>query len=260
MPTRSIIFTCTPIFLHITPICALTTVFKIASRDCSVWLTVAFTLDRYIAICCQNISKKWCTKRTATITIVLVSVLSCVRCIPFYFEAEPLAVIDRVPWRCIKVPEYFTSPLWKAHELFDSIITPLLPISFILLLNFLTVRHIIAANRVRRGLRSNSENQKDSELDNRRKSMILLFAVSANFILLWMPYLIHSMTWQAVNFAYTDKYMNTPIYIFQQCGAMLLYLCSCTNTCIYGLTQRKFREELKNGMRYVFTLNGKLCK
>lgn len=246
-------------FLLITPVCALTLVFKVASMDWSVWFTVAFTFDRYIAICCQRLREKYCTEKTATVMIVTVVVLGCVRCIPFYFVVEPVAIIDNVLWRCVQIPEYFSSLVWKVYENFDSLITPLLPICLIILFNGLTIRHIIAANRVRQALR-NSESQNDSELKNRRKSMILLFALSFNFVLLSLPYVIHSMNWQAVNYFYTDKYLATPTYIMQQCGFMLQALSTCSNTCIYGLTQRKFRQELKNGLKYVFTLNGHLYK
>lgn len=122
------------------------------------------------------------------------------------------------------------------------------------------MRHIIAANKVRSGLRSCSENQNDSEVENRRKSMILLFALSSNFILIWLPYLIHSMNRQSVNYSYANKHLNTPVYIVQQSGFMFQFLSTCTNTCIYTLTQKKFREELKYATKYVFTLIGQLCK
>ncbi|XP_069776322.1 probable G-protein coupled receptor 139 [Narcine bancroftii] len=247
-------------FLHLTRVCSLLVVFRYASMDCSVWFTVAFTYDRYIAICCQNLQKKYCNERVATVVLVIVAAVSCVRCIPFYFVVEPYVIIDNVPWRCAPIPEYYTEPLWRAIELFDSIFTPILPISLIILFNGLTGKHILVANRVRRGLRGNSENQKDSELENRRKSIILLFTISTNFILLWLPYVIHSMNWQRVNQNYTDQQLNTPIFIFQQCGMMLQFLSICTNTCIYGLTQRKFRDELKSGLKFLFTLNGLLCK
>ncbi|XP_067888801.1 probable G-protein coupled receptor 139 [Heterodontus francisci] len=246
-------------FLFITPVCLVNFAAYIVAIDCSVWFTVTFTFDRFVAICCQKLQSRYCTEKTATVVIATVFVVSCLRTIPFYYMDEPAFIIDNVPWYCIPTADYLTSPLWKAFEWIDSFITPLLPILFILLFNALTVRHIIMANRVRRELLSNSENQNDPEVKNRRKSMILLFAISANFILLWMTYVVHSINWPVINFYYTDKYYSNPIYITQQVGFMLQFLSSCTNTCIYGLTQRKFREELKNGVKYLFTLNGKLC-
>ncbi|XP_067887119.1 probable G-protein coupled receptor 139 [Heterodontus francisci] len=247
-------------FLFITPVCAINVVASIGALDCSVWFTVTFTFDRFVAICCQKLQSKYCTEKTATVVIATVFVVSFLKSIPFYYSGEPVVIIDNVPWYCVPTADYLTSPLWRAYECIGSIITPLLPFLLILLFNALTVRHIIMANRVRSGLRNNSENQNDPEVKNRRKSMILLFAISANFILLWMTNVVHTLNWQVVNFYYTDKYYSNPIYITQQVGFMLKLLSSCTNTCIYGLTQRKFREELKNGVKYLFTLNGKLCQ
>ncbi|XP_062891272.1 probable G-protein coupled receptor 139 [Mobula hypostoma] len=247
-------------FLLSTPICATTLVFRLALMDCSVWLTVAFTFDRCIAICSQKLRKRFCTKRTAIIVVVIVGIGSCLRYVPFYFSVDHYEIIDNFPWRCIGRADYFTSPVWKAYQMFNCIITPLLPIAFIVLFNALTVTHIIAANRVRRGLRSSNDNEKDSEVENRRKSMILLFTLSANFILLWIPFIISTLMWQAENYFYTDRYANSTSFIVQEFGFMLQFLCTCTNTCIYTLSQRKFREEMTKGVKHLVTLTGQLCR
>uniref|UniRef100_UPI00398EF9BD probable G-protein coupled receptor 139 n=1 Tax=Pristiophorus japonicus TaxID=55135 RepID=UPI00398EF9BD len=244
-------------FLFITPVCSVLVVLCIASLDCSVWFTVAFTFDRFVAICCQKLRAKYCKQRNATVVLGTVCVVSCVRCIPFYFTFQPYVIIDQVPWFCVPNASYMTSPFWSAYEWIDSMLNPLIPICLIVLFNALTVRHIIAASRIRRSLRSNGENQNDRETENRKKSMVLLFTLSGNFILLWMVYVVHSLNWTVENYNYVDKYLNTPVYKVQQVGFMLQLLCSCTNTCIYGLTQTKFRAELKSGMKYLFTLNGK---
>ncbi|XP_072132079.1 probable G-protein coupled receptor 139 [Mobula birostris] len=246
--------------LLITPVCALTVIFRVIMTDCSVWFTVSFTFDRFIAICCRKLRERYCTERTATVVIVTVVIVSCGRCVPAYFVIEPYVIIDNTPWRCTGTYEYATSPVWRAYQLLGSILTPLLPIGLILVFNGLTVRHIVVAIRVRRRLRHSSDNQKDAEVEKRRKSIILLFSISANFILLSMPYVAHSLKWQQQNYFYEDRYLSSPVYILQQFGLMLLLLSVCTNTCIYTLTQRKFREELRNGMKYVFTLNGHLCR
>ncbi|XP_072132300.1 probable G-protein coupled receptor 139 [Mobula birostris] len=247
-------------FLFITPVCALTVVIGRVATDCSIWFTVSFTFDRFIAICCRKLRERYCTDRTATVVIVTVVIVSCGRSVPIYFALEPYVIIDNTPWRCIGGYEYVTSPVWRGYELLNSILTPLLPIGLLVVFNGLTVRHIVVANRVRRRLLHSSDNQKDAEVENRRKSMILLFSVSANFILLWMPYVAFSLKWQVQNYFYQDRYLSSPVYILQQFGYMLQFLSMCTNTSIYTLTQRKFREELRNGMTYVFTLNGHLCR
>ncbi|XP_067884600.1 probable G-protein coupled receptor 139 [Heterodontus francisci] len=246
--------------LFITPICTIKLVTKMAALHCSVWFTVAFTFDRFVAICCPNLKQRHCTQRTANMVLATVCVLSCLRTIPLHFLYEPQLIINNIPYFCIETHAYYTSPLWAAYEWIDSILTPLVPIFLILLLNALTVKHVIKSNIVRRALLSSINNQNDPESKNRKRSMILLFTISGNFILLWMTYVVHSLRWRVKNYNYTDRYYSNPIYINQQTGYMLQLLSSCTNTCIYGLTQEKFREELKNGVKYLITLNGRLCK
>ncbi|XP_059814877.1 uncharacterized protein LOC132386597 [Hypanus sabinus] len=170
--------------LLITPVCALTLVLRVLTTDCSVWFTVSFTFDRFIAICCRKLRERYCTERTATGVIVTVVIVSCGRSAPLYFALEPYVIIDNQPWRCTVTYEYVTSPEWRSYQLLDSILTPLLPIGLILVFNGLTVRHIVVANRVRRRLRHSSDNQKDAEVEKRRKSMILLFAISANLYII----------------------------------------------------------------------------
>ncbi|XP_069763830.1 probable G-protein coupled receptor 139 [Narcine bancroftii] len=239
-------------FLFKSPLCAVILVLQLLTSHCYVWFTVAFTFDRYLAICCEKLRKQYCTERTATVVIATAAAGSAVLSVPFYFAVDPR--------RCVPTVEYMTSQAWASYQLFMIIINPLSPIGLIVVFNALTVRYITAANRVRRKLRCSGQKQKDSEVEKRRKSMILLFALSANFILLWIPHVVHSTKWQKQNYFYTDRYFSTPIYILQQFGFMLRMLNTCTNTCIYALTQRTFREQLKSGLKYLITLNGQFCK
>eukprot|EP00061_Rhincodon_typus_P011761 g37021.t1 len=55
--------------LSTTDACALSTVIIYASRDGSVWLTVAFTIDRFVAICCQSLKTSYCSQETASLFI-----------------------------------------------------------------------------------------------------------------------------------------------------------------------------------------------
>ncbi|XP_069763829.1 probable G-protein coupled receptor 139 [Narcine bancroftii] len=230
-------------FLFKSPLCSVTLVLQLVNSHCSVWFTVAFTFDRYMAICCDKLRKQYCTERTATVVIATAAAGGVAVSVPFYFAVDPR--------RCVTTVEYITSPAWTSYGLLFIIINPLSPIGLIAMFNTLTVRYITAANRVRRELRCSGQKQKDPEVEKRRKSMILLFAISANFILLWMPHVVHSTKWKKENYFYTDKYFSTPIYILQQFGFMLRMLSTCTNTCIYALTQRRFREQLKSGFKYL---------
>ncbi|XP_067884078.1 probable G-protein coupled receptor 139 [Heterodontus francisci] len=245
-------------FLSITPICSSVSFLVFAITMVSVWLTVAFTFDRFVTICCEKLKTKYCTEKTAAVVIGTVSVLCTFESVPWYFTIEPMYIIDNVPWYCILKQSFHTSPTWNAFELFHRILIPCVPFFLILLLNVLMVRRILAASRGRRRLRclSNGENHNDPEMENRKKSIILLFSISGSFILLWVTQVVFYI-YQRITKLYPTS-INDPLYITEYTAGMLQLLSSCTNTCIYAVTQTKFREELRKVVKYPLNLKVKL--
>ncbi|XP_072125803.1 probable G-protein coupled receptor 139 [Mobula birostris] len=245
------------LFLQATPVCRFRIALIFATRDSSVWLTVAFTFDRFVAICWQKLKTKYCTESTAAIVIGVFCALSFVKNIPMYFATEPLYIIDNVPWFCNFRSIFYSSVLWTAFNWIDHILNPCAPFVLMLLLNALTVRHILAASRARKRLRghSNGEKKKDSEMESRRKSIVLLFTISGSFIVLWATRVVNFLFVRFTNSNYsTGSSRSNPRFILQETGVMLQLLSCCTNTCIYAGTQRKFRDEFKNGFKHLLNL------
>uniref|UniRef100_UPI00398E9206 probable G-protein coupled receptor 139 n=1 Tax=Pristiophorus japonicus TaxID=55135 RepID=UPI00398E9206 len=240
-------------FLNITPVCRVIYLLSRVTTDCSVWFTVTFTFDRFVAICLQKLKTKYCTGRTAAVVLATSCILLSSKNIPFYFALEPVYTIDNVPWDCVTIPAAFTEPGWVVFDWLDTVLTPLLPFAVILLLNALTVRHILVASRVRKRLRceSKGENGTDPEMESRRKSVILLFTLSGSFILLWLVYFIDFLYYSIAGINPTQY--NDSLSNFEQVGQMLRNLSCCTNTFIYGVTQSKFREQLTSAVKYPFT-------
>ncbi|XP_067830223.1 probable G-protein coupled receptor 139 [Heptranchias perlo] len=247
-------------FLSHTYVCSLNTVIQVSSIQFSVWSTVSFTFDRFVAICCQKLKLKYCTERTATMVLTIVCALSFLMNIPVYFRYEPYSIIDDIPWGCRTVSGYYSSLAWGAYKWIANLSVPLIPLPLLLLLNSLTVRHILVASRSRRALKSrnNAENSSDPEIKNRRTSIILLFAISGSFIVLWTPVVVLDLCLDLTE-TITLKGPNS-LYLAIRFCLLLMYLSSCTNTYIYALTQRRFREEMKNMVKYPFTLIIKLLK
>uniref|UniRef100_UPI00398F71FA probable G-protein coupled receptor 139 n=1 Tax=Pristiophorus japonicus TaxID=55135 RepID=UPI00398F71FA len=251
------LYTTDPFTKNLT-LCGLIDCLTHAATDCSVWFTVAFTFDRFVAICCQKLKTKYCTWRTALVVIATICVLSSLKNIPWYFRYE-VVYFFFIPLFCMVKLSYYSSPLWKAFDFLHRVTTPLLPFVLILLLNGLTVRYILLASRARRRLRGNGdrENHKDAEMENRRKSIILLFSISASFILLWMTqavYTIHERVTLNYIFDRLPFVKDRLPFVIAYIGPMLQLLSSCSNTCIYVVTQSKVREELKNVFTYPFVL------
>ncbi|XP_067875554.1 probable G-protein coupled receptor 139 [Heterodontus francisci] len=242
-------------FLYYVPVCNIHAVMLYAAIDCSVWFTVTFTFDRFVAICCQKLKSKYCTKKTAAVVLGTVTVLSCLKNTFWYFMSTSLYLLENVPWFCFVTMDALESQVWTTIEFLHHIVTPAVPFVLILLLNAVTIRHIVVSNRNRRRFRSHSrgESLRDPEMDSRRKSMILLLLISGNFILLWAVFLVYSIWKRMWNFGYDSVFLHRFV---QEMAFMLQLLSCCTNTCIYAVTQTKFREQLK----YPFTRIVKLMK
>ncbi|XP_048397618.1 probable G-protein coupled receptor 139 [Stegostoma tigrinum] len=240
-------------FLHHYNVCSLNSIVNAAVVDSSVWLTVAFTIDRFIAICCPKWKVRYCTEKTAAWVILTICTVSFLRNIPRYFTYEPDYL--RGPFPFCRLRKLCTNVPWAIYLCLCTVLTPLIPYVSILFLNALTVRHILVASRIRKTLRSQSNDgkQSDPEMENRRRSIILLFAISGNFIILWMTkvvvFVLEEMLLEL-------NFMNAMIHV----GDMLMYLNSCTNTCIYALTQAKFRDEIKRVVSYPINLLLKIIK
>ncbi|XP_078287839.1 G-protein coupled receptor 15-like [Rhinoraja longicauda] len=248
-------------FLSITPLCRLKTVLIYAARDSSVWLTVAFTFDRFVAICCQNMRNKYCRKDTAGVVVGIVCALSCVRNIPWYFAFKPLYIVDNTPWYCIFISNYFASKQWGAFSFLNHTLTLFVPLILISLFNVLTVKHILVANRIRKALRSKKggETETDTEIENRRKSIVLLLTISGSFVLLWATYAAHYLYTRVANA--NDRTGNSdPVYIVQEAGYILVLLSCSTNTFIYTIIQTKFRNEVKTLMECPLVLIAQMFK
>ncbi|XP_038644231.1 probable G-protein coupled receptor 139 [Scyliorhinus canicula] len=230
--------------LKFIPVCNIHAVLLYAVTDCSVWFTVAFTFDRFIVICCQKLKSRYCTDRTAAWVLGTVAVLSTSKDTSWYFMLTAWYWRNNSPWFCYMETRIKISRFWGVIELLHNIFTPGLPFVLILLLNVLTVRDILVSSRARKRLRneSNVNSQKDPEMESRRKSIILLFAISGNFIVLWSILMTYSMWWRIFNMA---MYGYMPVFVLE-IGFMMQLLSCCTNTCIYAITQRNFRKQLIN--------------
>ncbi|GCC38709.1 probable G-protein coupled receptor 139 [Chiloscyllium punctatum] len=240
--------------LSTTPVCSLGAVLVYGTRDGSVWLTVAFTVDRFVAICCQNLKIRYCTEKSASLIIGTICILSCIKNVPLYFIYKPLYTIRGVPWFCDIKSSYYTSPVWQAYDMLDPILTPILPFILIFLLNALTIKHILWANRSRQRLRG-VENCQDSEMVNRKRSIVLLFAVSLSFLLLWATQVGRFLYVRVRGAGYfNSQNFKDPQYILSETTNMLQLLSSCNNIFIYAVSQNKFREELKVAIKYPFTI------
>ncbi|XP_067864709.1 probable G-protein coupled receptor 139 [Heterodontus francisci] len=248
-------------FLSYTPVCRIIIYVTTINFDLSVWFTISFTFDRFVAVCFQKVKTRYCTTRTAGVVITVFCFLSLFNNIPFLFAYEPEQIINNVQWGCQARVDLFSSPLGAAWVWFHSAWLVWFPFTLIISFNCSTIGRILVANRTRRKLRGNrSENHSDSEMESRRKSIILLFTVSGSFILLWLTAAVSFVSTRLTNTNYYRGDRTAPGYIATETGTCLKFLTCIQNPCIYVATQRKFREELKNVLKSLCTFQVHVSK
>ncbi|XP_048379944.2 probable G-protein coupled receptor 139 [Stegostoma tigrinum] len=239
------------IFLKSVPLCNIHAALLYTAIDCSVWFTVAFTFDRFIVLCCNKLKSKYCTEKTAVTILVSMTVLSGLKNIFWYFMFTGLYRLHKEPWFCYESTGVQFSLVWGSIEFAQYILTPIVPFVLILLLNAFTGKYVLLNTNVRKRLWSHCKfgNVRDAEVENRRRSIILLFLISANLILLWSPLLL-STFWIRMRLLGYTVWLNQ---FWRDIGFMLQLLSCCTNTCVYVVTQKMFRKQVKNVLLGLFT-------
>ncbi|XP_067864798.1 probable G-protein coupled receptor 139 [Heterodontus francisci] len=237
-------------FLGIIPVCCVNIALLRAARDCSVWFTITFSFDRFVAICYQNLTVKYCTKKTTAVILAITCIMLFLKNIPLCFLYELVLIVSSVPLFCYPKSILYTDPGWVGFQWLDQVLIPLLPFALILLLNSLAVGRILVASRVRKGLRGHikGKNHSDPLIESRRKSVILLFTISGSFILIWLTSVIEFFKYRIAGT--TPDYLNDSLLVFRNVGIMLQNLNSCTNAFIYMVTQSKFREQFMVAVKY----------
>ncbi|XP_038644116.1 probable G-protein coupled receptor 139 [Scyliorhinus canicula] len=240
------------LWLH-TPACRFIMFLSSVTIDTSVWLTVTFTFDRLVAICCQKLKTKYCTDKAAVVVITVVTSLSILKNIPWPFLYS--SYYRSVPLGCRLSTHFFILDIWIAFSWIQQLLTPVIPFFLILFFNIVTIKRILIANGGRMRLRQHSSDrdENDPELMNRRRSIVLLFAVSSSFILLWMTTVTYFM-YSRITVTFKRRIEFTIFPVYQEAGIMLQLLSSCTNTAIYTVTQRKFRNLLFKVIKYPFSV------
>ncbi|XP_078272126.1 putative G-protein coupled receptor 139 [Rhinoraja longicauda] len=230
--------------LRYTPVCRLSAYLQGFSFQLSTWFTVSFTCDRFVAICCQKLRRTYCTERTAAMVLAAVGMVSVLTNAPLPLRYRPCYTVNNADYGCCPVPGDLESPLWSAHRWVSNLLNTFLPIPALLLLNSLTARHILGTSKARLALKGprRGEGGEDPEVRSRRASVALLFAVSGSFVVLAVPILvIHA--WVGLSGTVMFRGPRS-LYAAVQVAMLLKCLGSCTNTCVYALTQSKFRAQM----------------
>jgi hypothetical protein len=122
----------------------------------SVWITLAFTVDRYLFICHPYYGREYCTRKRAFCVLAFLFILATVYSIPLFFEKSYI-IVDILPnnkqvfhtYSALGQNKYF---IYIYHLFIYSTFICFIPIILIIILNMFLVNDIIKSNKRHREL------------------------------------------------------------------------------------------------------------
>lgn len=159
----------------------------------SVWLVVAFTVERYVAVKYPLRRQFLCTVTRAKIVVIGLTTLAILLCSPVLLFAGPVNVSTMYGNQTI----CDLSKGWKTwaivYNTVDTVLTFAVPLTMIIIFNILIAHNIYKLNKVRRTLTIESDvsNRRYTDTHDRDRTHIkvtkMLLLVSTAFLCLNMP-------------------------------------------------------------------------
>ncbi|XP_029668406.1 FMRFamide receptor-like isoform X3 [Formica exsecta] len=206
-------------------------------RFLSVWLVVAFTVERYVAVRWPLRRQSLCTVARAKTVVISLTILAILVCSPvLLFSTSNTGGCD--------LDSNWES--WaNAYNTFDTIMTFALPLTMIVIFNTLIARNIYKFDHVRRTLtiESNTSNDKAQTLRDKMpqtKVTKMLLLVSSTFFCLNMP----SFVLRLIAFLYDCN--KSPIWLIlaQQMCNLLFATSFGINFIFYCASGQNFRKAM----------------
>lgn len=211
----------------------------------AVWLTVAFTIERYIGVCHPMRGKVWCTVGKAKILSVIVLVVSFVNTFPEFFEMDitESSTNGTTSYSCEqttfgKSESYSIGYYWWYVTFFT-----LVPFVFLFVFNSILIKSVWKANKRRHQLSNFSVVGENSrQQSEQHKVTTMLITVVLIFLLCQLPWtvlLMYRTYLDANNFL---KSQTTFILISGNICNLLVIINASGNFLLYSYFSSRFRR------------------
>ena len=223
-------------------ICKLISVAGYTVSDYSVWLIIAVTVERYVAVCYPLQATSMCNLKRAM--CVIFCLLLAMFLVNFHFfwtvQIREYNILGEVFYKCEGAPRYsyLVSEVWPWV---DAILYSFLPFFIITVLNIFIIRQVINARKSRHEMQSivNDHPRRESSI----KLTIMLLTISFAFLLTTLPmniYLIGAAFIQTSD----DLRFISRVQLVRTITELLMYVNHSMNFYLYCATGQKFRHNL----------------
>ena len=204
----------------------------------SIWLTLAFTVDRYIMICHPFKAEPYCTVSRARKVICILYIAGIIFNIPKYFEYETvetwLPLLNRTLVNC-DLTTFGKSAVFRQlyHSWFYITFVCGVPFLTLAVLNMFLMRAVLESRK--KGREINVAEKK------RNDTTVMLISVVVVFFICQMPALVSRTIWAFVDVSIAFKKLS--LYTLNEIGNFLIVLNSAINIVPYYFFGRRFRRQ-----------------
>lgn len=222
-------------------------VFSDLFGNTSVWLTVCFTLERFIAIRLPMRGKAWCTVRKAKFATLTTSIACAINTFPEFFETKVVKVTTNVThyYHCSST-EFAESHSYQFGYYWWFVATfTFMPLILLSVFNSLLIKSVWQANKKRQFLshtRVTGESQKQNK--EQQRVTLMLISVVLIFLLCQTPQavlLIYRSYVQAISVSYPADLIK----IAGNVCNLLVQINASVNFILYSYFSSRFRRTFK---------------
>ena len=230
-------------------VCKVINVIGYTVSDYSVWLIIAVTVERYIAVCHPLRAHSMCNRKRALTVISFLLCLMFTINLHFFWTADVVSYQhgDEMIEQCAGL-DAFKTLVVDIWPWVDAIIYSFLPFVSILVLNALIIRQVIRARRHRTELQSSSvyREQKHArqQQESNYKLTVMLLTISFTFLLTTLPVNISLIATAFWNPYVKDLKVVAKFTLIRTITELLMYTNHSMNFFLYCATGQKFRQQL----------------
>ena len=221
-------------------------VFADISSNVSVFLTVTFTLERYVGVCHPMKGRVLCTPRRANYIILFVVVFAFICTTPEFFEWKIVEVTaDNVTSPDVKNTALGQSSSYQVgYYLFLVSTFTLLPLILLCIFNGILVHSVIVATRVRKKMAYISVAREPRRQQEQLKITMMLISVVAVFLICQFPNasLMVYTTYIDMAEVTMTAYDRNNVRIAGNVVNLLILINASCNCVLYSVMSSKFRR------------------
>ena len=215
----------------------------LAASTLGIWITIAFTIDRYLAVTNPLTAATRSKKRTLIISLV-VTVFSLASVVPSMFDRYVEYKFNPKYGQFIGTMVFSNLGLNQTYNMISFwlrfCLNMLIPFPLLAGFNILVIRGLFAASKIRKSMKESKNNEKENM--ERQISLILVTIVTVFFLCnIWSAVYTIAIATDRMYVVYHNPYWR----VYGLFGNAMVSGNNCVNFLLYQICSREFRNRVK---------------